>query len=219
MATVSTIRADLNTLGFHYESDVPPASLLDIGTALGTPTPDHRDTEPLRLIRPQMVDAARPNTLSSRYGMASFPFHTDVAYWRVPARFLLLHCVSPGSGHRPTLLIDSSAFTLSSADQDHLSNDVWRIDTRNPCLCTVVATSAKRVTTLRYDPACMIPATRRASRTQEILNACLRDAHPTAINWQSGDLLILDNSRMLHARGSARHPDPDRCLARILITE
>jgi L-asparagine oxygenase len=218
IVSVSTVRSHLNTSGFHYQPNVHPAALLHLATELGTPTPDHRDTESIRFIRPQVADSARPNTLSSRYGMGSFPFHTDAAYWPVPPRFLFLHCANPGSGYRPTLLVDSLAFNLTGSDQDHLSNDVWRIKTKKPFLCTV-ATHTPHGLRLRYDEACMMPATRRAVRVQEILQRCIHQAHPTSINWQPSDLLILDNARMLHARGSARHPDPDRCLARILIAE
>src|SRR5690242_15684363 len=72
----------------------------------GTPVGETRSPEVLRTIRPQPVCAAPANTLSSRYGMGTFPFHTDTVYWRTPARFIPFHCVNTGSGGRPTLLLD-----------------------------------------------------------------------------------------------------------------
>jgi alpha-ketoglutarate-dependent taurine dioxygenase len=38
-----------------------------------------------------------------------------------------------------------------------------------------------------------------------------------SIPWLSGDLLLLDNHRMLHSRGESSRPDPDRLLKRILV--
>jgi len=48
---------------------------------------------------------ATPNTYSGIYGLDRFPFHTDLAHWRIPPRYLLLRCVT-GYADVPTLLID-----------------------------------------------------------------------------------------------------------------
>jgi hypothetical protein len=39
-------------------------------------------------------------SLSSLYGYNEFPFHTDVAYWPAPAKYLAFYCINPGSGKR-----------------------------------------------------------------------------------------------------------------------
>jgi alpha-ketoglutarate-dependent taurine dioxygenase len=45
----------------------------------------------------------------------------------------------------------------------------------------------------------------------------LRSSTVMPIYWRARDLLVIDNQRMLHARGSGSAPDQDRVLARILI--
>jgi L-asparagine oxygenase len=37
---------------------------------------------------------APPNTYSGIYGIDRFPFHTDLAHWRLPPRYLLLRCLN-----------------------------------------------------------------------------------------------------------------------------
>src|SRR5207247_3391746 len=74
--------------------------LLVFAGHLGRPERDPREKVLVKDIRPQPKDAANVNTLSSRYGMGAFPVHTEAAYLPSPPRFLLLYCVSPGSGGR-----------------------------------------------------------------------------------------------------------------------
>src|SRR5262245_32192863 len=49
--------------------------------------------------------SSTPNTYSGIYGLDRFPFHTDLAHWRMPPRYLLLRCVV-GYADVPTLLVD-----------------------------------------------------------------------------------------------------------------
>ena len=46
-----------------------------------------------------------PNTYSGIYGLDRFPFHTDLAHWRLPPHYLLLRCVT-GHARVPTLVFD-----------------------------------------------------------------------------------------------------------------
>jgi L-asparagine oxygenase len=50
---------------------------------------------------------APPTTYSGIYGGNVFPFHTDLAHWRFPPRFLLLRCVV-GYEAVATMLIDGA---------------------------------------------------------------------------------------------------------------
>jgi L-asparagine oxygenase len=45
---------------------------------------------------------------SGIYGLGCFPFHTDLAHWRVPPHYLLLRCMT-GYSDVPTLLVDGQA--------------------------------------------------------------------------------------------------------------
>ena len=69
---------------------------------------------------------------------------------------------------------------------------------------------------LRFDRECMQPGI-RASATQPAIQAFIDEATPYAHRWYEGDLLIIDNWRMLHGRGPAKEPDGRRLLLKIMI--
>jgi hypothetical protein len=70
---------------------------------------------------------------------------------------------------------------------------------------------------LRYDLACMRPASKRGKLMAERLEALIASSAPERLSWERGQLLVIDNYRMLHARGPAVVTDKDRVLIRILV--
>jgi hypothetical protein len=212
----SRLLLNLQADGFHYEEGVSLEDCLEIATSLGTPGGDFRSPEVVRFISPRPVEAAKANTLSSRHGLGGFPFHTDAAYWRRPPDLLMLCCVNPGSGRRPTLLIDPREWAMLRERRRVLCSEVWKVTGRPPFLCTIGSADGEDIR-LRFDEACMVPVTIGAHSTRLEIGRLLRSSTPKAIRWRVGGLLIVDNHRLLHARGTADEDDQDRVLARILI--
>jgi L-asparagine oxygenase len=177
---------------------------------------DARHPSRVRLISPQRTEDANQNTLSSRYGTGAFTFHTDCAHWERPASFLLLYCVARGSGRRPTHLIDSCSWDWSPEMKIAACSEVWSRALLSPQLCTLGARCGDRVA-IRYDEDCMRPLTRGAERVRDFVRDSIETSRSLAIEWSNGDVLVIDNARMLHARGAAISDDQDRVLARVLI--
>jgi L-asparagine oxygenase len=48
---------------------------------------------PIHQLIPNTRGSATPNTYSGIYGFGQFPFHTDLAHWRNPPRYIMLRCV------------------------------------------------------------------------------------------------------------------------------
>jgi alpha-ketoglutarate-dependent taurine dioxygenase len=63
----------------------------------------------------------------------------------------------------------------------------------------------------------MVPVTVGANAVCVKVKACIEESTVEVINWREGDLLVVDNVRLLHARGRAEQDDEDRILARMLI--
>ena len=184
--------------------------------SLGDIRVDVRSPQPIRTIRPQSTAEAKPNTLSSRYGMGSFPFHTDVAHWIEPAHFVLLYCAHPGSGARPTHLQDYQSWNLEEEAKQSVLREVWKTGTFRPQLCTAGILVRGRFA-LRFDEACMKPMTVSAIKLRNDLVRHIRAAPIINVHWSAGTMLVIDNRRVLHARGTALRPDPDRFIKRVLI--
>lgn len=206
----------IQTYGFVRLANIDVNDLEVMAECLGPITVSGRHPEKVRLIKPQGTDTATPNTLSSRHGTGAFPFHTDCAHWEDPARFLLLYCVNTGGGHRHTRLIDTWEWRWTPREKVAVCSDVWSRALRKPQLCTVGERRGDYMS-LRYDEACMTPLTPLAEQSRELMQQQINESRILDFEWSERDVLIIDNSRILHARGPATAADPGRVLARILI--
>lgn len=216
LETLHQIRDGLAADGYCLLGGLRDVPLLDLAASLGKVTVDPRNPYPLRVISPQDLAVANINTLSSRYGLGPFPFHTDVAHWRSPARLVLLMCVNRGSSRRPTYITDSRAWDLPGSVWTLLRSAVWRTGHLRPFLCVVAERRNDRLE-IRYDPGCMSPRSASAERANRLITDYMLQLSPVRIDWTPGDVLILDNHRVLHARGAASRPDQDRKIARVLV--
>ena len=69
---------------------------------------------------------------------------------------------------------------------------------------------------LRYDPGCMEAIDERGRTALELVQNRLDASQPEFYKWRRGDIMIIDNWRMLHGRTST-DAGSGRCIARILI--
>lgn len=206
----------LERVGYSFVRGVRDTDLIHAVQQLGTLRVDPRSPEPVREIRPQAVQFAKENTLSSRYGTDAFPFHTDTAHWDRPARYLALYCVDPGEGKRPTLIQDSRLWRLDEVERDLACRALWKTGHLRPRLC-MLAECTEGELAIRYDMDCMRPMTREARELEALIEDRISRSGQTQIDWQPDSLLIIDNRRMVHARGKSYRPDTSRVLKRMLV--
>jgi alpha-ketoglutarate-dependent taurine dioxygenase len=207
---------ELERAGYSFMRGICQTDLINIVQHLGPIRVDRRSPEPVRDIRPQPVHSAKQNTLSSRYGTNAFPFHTDTAHWDQPARYLVLYCLDPGEGKRPTLLQDSRAWQLDDAEKELACRALWTTGHVRPRLC-MVAERTGDCFAIRYDKDCMRPMTAEARELEALIEFRINRTAQRQIDWESGCLLVIDNQRMVHARGKSNQIDTNRVLKRILI--
>jgi len=209
------IKTELASRGYVLIKQFASENLLNLANKFGVPKGDSRNPDIIRDLFPMPTTESPRNTLSHRFGTGSFPFHPETAYWRKPIRYLFLYCVNPGSGSRPTLLIDPTE-VLFPPEVNVLKSEIWTVNNiRHPFLSTIID-SKEHI--FRFDPACMKPAGKDV-KSVDILDDIMRKRDNKGIYWEPCDLLIIDNHRMLHARGVSKVPDPDRHLKRVIISE
>jgi len=159
-----------------------------------------------------------PNTYSGNFGLNPFPFHTDLAQWPAPPRYLMLRCVR---GYRdvPTLIVDGHVL-LQRLGTEALSRAVVR--PRRPQagqlrLLRLLQREASE-SLLRWDAVYLRPASRIGELAFVEIARCLRDASPKPLVMaEDGDTVIIDNWRMLHARPAIPRNRLDRCLERVYL--
>jgi alpha-ketoglutarate-dependent taurine dioxygenase len=62
----------------------------------------------------------------------------------------------------------------------------------------------------------MYPGNEGLDESRRIVENRLAQMPTRRIDWEARHVLVIDNWRVLHARGEAVRPDPDRRLKRIL---
>lgn len=165
-------------------------------------------------------DTATPNTYSGIYGLDRFPFHTDLAHWRLPPRYLLLRCVA-GYADVPTLLLDSRAL-LDAVTMDILTRAIYR--PRRPRDGKLTLLRLYEPTNdgycFRWDEVFLKPASKIGEladvRMKEQLLKHVPMSHCLA---RPGDILLIDNWRMLHARSPIPAERMDRKIQRIYLED
>jgi hypothetical protein len=193
--------------------------LTSLAVQIGTPVPSGRNRPLVDSLAPRPREESRPRSLSGAFGMGSFPWHSEAAHWKVPPRYFLLRAVRLGVGDRPTLLLDRTELCLSAAQWQTASAAVWYTAGGRGVWLTPLLnkTLVPGEEIFRYDMAALEPASRTAGRVGEFLQRAICEAPNMSIQWKLGQAMLVDNWRMLHARGESAVPDRDRLLERVLI--
>lgn len=177
----------------------PGAGAAEIAADLGEPMAPW-DSAVVQHLVPRV--ASTPNTYSGIFGLGPFPFHTDLAHWRWPPRYLLLRCVR-GFADVPTLLIDGRTVA------DAVSLDVMRramVRPRRPQngemrFLRLWQNDDAGIGLLRWDDVFLKPASRIGVLAFRQVRERLKVVESKAIAMiEAGDTLVVDNWRMLHAR-------------------
>lgn len=173
-----------------------------------TIVPTRRGGPPVTTLRPVDPAEAEPNSLSARYGKGAQPLHTDGAHLPKPPDIVVLVCETTST--TPTLLwngVRRGIFALGMPLP--VQHGIFLISSGKDSFFTP-AYAGRR---LRYDPGCMQPCDARARQTAQFFEEALSSA--TEHQWsEPGQVLLVDNCRVLHARASAAH-EPEREIQRI----
>jgi len=176
---------DIKRFGFSYIKSFPEIELKNLAFELGIPILNKRDKSIIKEIRPESIEGANPNTLSSRYGMSGFPYHTETAFRRIPIRYLILYCENPGNGNRPTLLLDSLNFKFTAEEITILQSEVWKVtQILKPFLTTVLTINGQNKF-IRFDMDCMLPATAKKNMSKTIIDRHVESSESINIYWEA----------------------------------
>ncbi len=161
---------------------------------------------------------APKGTFSETYGIGSFPYHTDTAFYEVPVRLVALRAIS-GDFRRPTHVLGFPDFlkgALGKSDRN-VADSTWILSTGTSTRYCRMGFRINGELGYRFDPNCM----KAAGRTTQMIEAPLRAAahrlQPQCVDWTPGRVVIIDNWKCLHARGVPPADERERVLERIYI--
>lgn len=167
--------------------------------------------ELLRLLRPEKVlcqrllprtaEAARPNSLSSRYGLDAFPFHTDFATAEIPPRLILLAATRPRRAK--TLLFDTDGL-IENFGYEHLKRCIFLQKDRKSRYCRLLTTSNGKLRFI-YNHDIMIPYNSEAREVENYITSGIGRVH--SIDWSECRFALIDNWNVFHAREACKAKD------------
>lgn len=166
-----------------------------------TQIPNRRSDTPVTTLRPVKADKARPKSLSAKYGDGDQPLHTDGAHLAKPPDLVLL--TSTQTSNTPTRLWKRplkrlTRLTLVLGPPAYVTHGIFLVNNGRDSFFAAAYTNS----VFRYDPGCMEPCDARARQTVAYFEEATESA--TDHLWDTPNtVLVIDNRKVLHARGSA----------------
>lgn len=139
-------------------------------------------------------------TFSSTYGLNSFPFHTDTAFRKIPARFIIMKSTLPSN--TATIFFNFADFynSLDNINKNQLYNAIFSIkSTQGSYYNTIFIDKQKKF--VRLDPLIMTPQNESGRECFNILNKfSISNQLIFRLIWNGSNILIIDNWRIVHGR-------------------
>ncbi|RYF41094.1 MAG: hypothetical protein EOO38_21100, partial [Cytophagaceae bacterium] len=164
-----------------------------LGTPRGTRISSTRQTDTLNVLTQKQ---AIRNSQSSRFGTGYFPYHTDAAHWASPGRYVIMACRNTTST-RATCLIPATPI-ISQIGSRNLQTSIFKTINGQRSFYASPLSSDSAI--FRFDTACMKPLDEASHSVQNAIISYAQETTPVRIHWGTGDVLIFDNWRMMHAR-------------------
>ena len=217
--SLSLLVHHLDTFGFHIFDWFVDAPIESFANMLGHPVASTPGRPMVDLLVPQSALNSLPGTLSSIHGTEAFPFHSETAHWRRPVDLVVLKCVNPGAGNRPTQLIDGLNIGLGDSEITLLERSLMLVKNGSKSFYAPLAKRERGQVAFRYDRACMKPSSIADQLPLQVFEQAIAEATRTLVNWKTGRCLVFDNRRLLHSRAASPVLDADRQIERIYIVE
>ena len=193
----------------------PEKEIITLASELGRPMAPWNEEFVQELV-PRVIST--PNTYSGVYGISEFPFHTDLAHWTRPPRYLMLRCVV-GYEEVKTHLVEFKSL-LNAETMDTLSRALFK--PRRPINGSLslfrLCESTDYGLLFRWDEIFLKPASKLGEVVRDHLISKLTLITPSSISLiKSGDTLLIDNWRMLHSRSQIFKNCQDRKIQRVYL--
>ena len=174
--------------------------LMAFAQRIGTPLPG-RNGKLIEPITPQNEQSAEARSLSAIHGLGEMPLHMDSGHRLKPARLLLIGCVAPGRSRAQTRLVDTRRLIFTPKEMELLSSAPFLIRTGRRSFYSTILDRSRPF--MRYDPGCMEPIEGRGEEAVNVMQRALAQTSTQLHDWFQGEILMIDNWRMLHGRTPA----------------
>ena len=176
----------------------------------------------VQILEPKSKIDSLSSRYSGTYGLAEFPFHTDLAHWFRPPRYFLLRCCKGSKAVATRLLTLSAIGSMLGIYTLQRALVRPRRSGSNGSLCLLPLLFFDNNTYgIRWDSLFLVPMNKLADQVADIISTITNDATKfaslTLVNC--GDTLIIDNWRCLHSRGKVSMIDLNRRIERVYLSD
>ncbi|MDO3695991.1 TauD/TfdA family dioxygenase [Wenyingzhuangia sp. chi5] len=206
----------LKTKGWtEFKSGSSDNELISIASEIGKIL-KHPNGQNIFNLRPILKDKAIKGTFSNKHGLDEFPFHTDTAFLKKPARYILMHSEKPSNCN--TTIISRIDFwdLLSQIDKSNAERAIYLVKTNSEIFYTSFIFRENNIEGIKYDPSCMFPFNKYAKIFDKTFQQILSIIQYENIKWSGNKTVLIDNWKSLHGRKSVKE-DTERELKRIYI--
>ena len=172
-------------------------------------------------LRPRKSSNELMNQYSGIYGLGEFPFHSDLAHWFTPPRYLMLRCIQ-GSKDVTTNLLPLLDFEkIFKKNLLKLALVVPRRKSKAQTICPMpVKFKGTETDGIRWDLTFLQPVNDSAREAYQIMSTTSwHDLMISACLQSAGDTLIIDNWKMLHNRSRVPEESENREIERVYFNE
>lgn len=208
-----------NTLEYGFaELTTNENEFLHIGQELGAPIKSRKNGEIVDTLKPTMPIDAKSHSLSKIFGLNTFPYHTDGAYFLRPPKYILFRYKEGVESPTPTTLLPL-LYHLNKEETEYLSREYWSVSGRDLNFYSSIVNYDVSTNSffLRYDVGCM-RCTNKESLVDSLISSQINQGLHININWTPGKTLIVNNWRVLHNRPKVQIEELNiRTLQRLMI--
>lgn len=173
----------------------------EIASQLGRPFSGRRESV-VESLSPEHASAAPARSLSARYGKGQFPWHSDAAHRTIPARWIVMACLSPGSKEVMTEVVAWERMALSGRLETACASTQFAFVNGSKSFLSTITQKGRAF--IRFDPGCMMALDEHSARAlQELSEWDPASSDRQQIHWCSGHIAIIDNWKHLHRRSDA----------------
>ena len=223
-----TIISQLNCQGFALlpswrceSSTIAIARAVDTVIEIDSLLPGY-NLPTVQTLTPQRKIESSANRYSGVYGYERFPFHTDLAHWARPPRYILIRCKT-GSPLVTTNPVPEK--TIESEIGPRLFRKALvrpRTAIHNEVLQLLPLTFFdNRFVGYRWDQLFLKPMNEPARIVKKFMSDHQRNLKRSVdlVLEHKGDTLIIDNWSTLHSRSAIREKAVDRVLERVYLSD
>jgi hypothetical protein len=206
--------------GYFFSSEVSFCTLsvtdqlLKLGRQLGE-IRSGRFGRLVEVLSPTDSSRAQINSLSAIHGHGNFPYHIDGSHFSTPSRYLIFHCTKANGQVAPTYILHQRDINFTVNENEAMRTGVFLV--RNGKRSFYASILSKDVPFMRWDEGCMQPKDKKAKIAVTALSQLPNNTKRTTIHWTKGSLLVIDNWRVLHARGQTTDQNSQRKLLRVSV--